>query len=198
MKDEVLDVDGYLAALPAGDRRVLSAVRAAIRKAVPSAEESISYRIPTYKLAATAVIFFAGWKKHFSLYPATPLVTSTFEAELASYEVAKGTIRIPYAGKVPLALVAKIAALRADEVAERARSAAPKKAAPKKAAPKKAAPKRAAPKRAAPKRAAPKRAAPKRAAPKRAAPKRAAPKKTAPKRAAPKKAAPKKVSRARN
>ena len=180
MKDEALDVDGYLATHPAEaqHRRVLSAVRAAIRKAVPCAEESISYRIPTYKLGATAVIFFAGWKKHFSLYPATPLVTSTFEAELASYEVAKGTIRIPYAGKVPLALVAKIAALRADEVAERARNAAPKKAAAKKTAPKKAAAKK--------------------AAPKKAAPKKAAAKKTAPKKAAPKKAAPKKVSRARN
>ena len=46
-------------------------MRATIRKAVPKAEESISYKIPTYKLRGERLLYFAGWKQHYSLYPAT-------------------------------------------------------------------------------------------------------------------------------
>jgi uncharacterized protein YdhG (YjbR/CyaY superfamily) len=31
----------------------------------------ISYKIPTYKLHGRPVIYFAGWKQHYSLYLAT-------------------------------------------------------------------------------------------------------------------------------
>ena len=52
-------------------RGVLERVRTIIRKAVLGAEEVISYQIPAYKLDGARVIYFAGWKQHYSLYPAT-------------------------------------------------------------------------------------------------------------------------------
>jgi len=110
-------VDEYLAAQPEAVRGVLEQVRGAIRRAVPKAEESISYQIPTYKLPQGTVIYFAGWKKHFSLYPANAAVVAAFKDELAPYEVNnKGTIRFPLTAPLPLKLIAGIAKFRAKEV----------------------------------------------------------------------------------
>ncbi|MDQ3341610.1 MAG: DUF1801 domain-containing protein [Myxococcota bacterium] len=51
-------VDAYLAAQPALVRKVLTRVRAAIRAAVPQADELISYRMPTYRLGVLPVLYF--------------------------------------------------------------------------------------------------------------------------------------------
>jgi uncharacterized protein YdhG (YjbR/CyaY superfamily) len=60
-------VDDYIASQPDDVRGILERVRTTIRKAVPRAEEVIWYNIPTYKLHDSAVIYFAGWKKHYSI-----------------------------------------------------------------------------------------------------------------------------------
>src|SRR5688572_18793590 len=86
-------VHQYIAAQPAAVRDLLERVRSAILKALPAAEESISYQIPTYKLHGRPVIYFAGWKQHYSIYPATKAVVTAFKDELAAYEISKGTIR---------------------------------------------------------------------------------------------------------
>ena len=122
-------VDAYIAAQPADVRDVLERVRSTIRKALPAAEEVISYQIPAYRLPGGVVIYFAGWRQHYSLYPATALVVAALKDELAPYEKSKGTIRFPLCRPVPVRLIARIAKLRAKEVAERAgaKAAAPKK-----------------------------------------------------------------------
>ena len=95
-------------------------MRSAIRKAMPSAEERISYQIPAYKLNGRAVIYFAGWKAHYSLYPATRRLVAAFKDELAPYEVNdKGTMRFPLSEPVPAKLIEAIATFRAKEVAEK-------------------------------------------------------------------------------
>jgi uncharacterized protein YdhG (YjbR/CyaY superfamily) len=106
-------VDAYLAAVPESTREVLERVRNAIRRAIPGAEEAISYQIPTYKLGGKAVIHFAGFKKHYSLYPANGGVAEAFKTELARYEVSKGTIRFPLDEPVPVRLIERIAKYRA-------------------------------------------------------------------------------------
>ena len=98
---------------------ILKRVRGAIRKAVPGAEEVISYKIPTYKLHGGPVLYFAGWKKHYSLYPATADLLAVFQDDLATYEVAKSTIRFPFSQPVPVKLIERIAKFRAKEVADR-------------------------------------------------------------------------------
>lgn len=113
-------VDAYLAAQPPATRAVLERVRAAIRRAVPKAEECISYQIPAYKLPGGTVIHFAGWKAHYALYPASALVVETFGHELTGRDMSKGTIRFPLDEKVPVGLIGRIAKLRAKEVQARA------------------------------------------------------------------------------
>jgi len=123
-------VDDYITSQPKEVQGLLERVRTAIAKAVPAAEEQISYGIPAFKLHGRPVLYFAGWKQHYSLYPSTAPLVEAFKSELASYEVNnKGTIRFPLSKPVPVKLIAALAKFRAREVVERqkARVAAGKK-----------------------------------------------------------------------
>ena len=114
-KTDFQSVDEYLATQPPATRAVLERVRSIIRKAVPDAVEVISYQIPAYKVNGAAVIYFAGWKEHWSLYPATGDVAVVLKKEFAKYKVTKGTVRFPLSSAVPVKLVARFAKLRAQE-----------------------------------------------------------------------------------
>jgi uncharacterized protein YdhG (YjbR/CyaY superfamily) len=121
-KTDYKSVDEYIGAQPEDSRPALEHVRNTIRKAVPNAEEVMAYQIPTYKLNGKAVIYFAGWKRHFSLYPATAGVVAEFGEDLLPYEIDKGTIRFPLSTDVPASLISRIAKHRAKEVTERAKA----------------------------------------------------------------------------
>ena len=108
VKANVNAVDAYIAKQPVEARAVLQRVRRIIRKALPGAEEVISYQIPSYRLHGRSVVYFAGWKRHWSLYPVTEPVRAALGAELASYQVGKGTVRFPLAEPVPKRLVERI------------------------------------------------------------------------------------------
>jgi uncharacterized protein YdhG (YjbR/CyaY superfamily) len=114
-------VDQYISMHPPAVRTVLQRVRSAIRRAVPGAEETISYQIPAFKRDGTYVVYFAGWKQHYSLYPANERLLSAFKDELAGYEISKGTIRFPFSEPVPVTLIARIAKFLAKEAADRAK-----------------------------------------------------------------------------
>ena len=114
-------VDEYLASQPTSVRGALERVRSAIRKAVPEAEELISYQLPAYKLHGKRLVYFAGWKEHYSLYPASGRTVAVFKEELAGYEVSKGTIRFELSKPVPVRLIARIAKHRAKELGASAR-----------------------------------------------------------------------------
>jgi uncharacterized protein YdhG (YjbR/CyaY superfamily) len=112
-------VEDYIASHPEAVHGTLERVRSAIRKALPGAEEAISYNMPAYKLGGEPVIYFAGWKRHYSLYPAGARLVAAFEEELTPYEVHKGTIRFPLNEPVPVKLIERIAKFRAKEVGAR-------------------------------------------------------------------------------
>jgi uncharacterized protein YdhG (YjbR/CyaY superfamily) len=114
------NIDEYIADFPRTVQSVLKRVRSTIRKALPGAEEVISYRIPAFRVHGSTVLYFAGWKKHYSLYPSTDRLVKAFKDELAPYEVNnKGTIRFPLSEPVPVKLIEAIATFRATEVAEK-------------------------------------------------------------------------------
>lgn len=118
-------IDEYIADFPRAVQRVLKQVRRTIRTALPDADEAISYRIPTFKVGGRAVIYFAGWKQHYSLYPSNARLIAAFKDDLEPYEVnGKGTIRFPLSEPVPVKLIAGIAKFRAEEVAVTSRTAA--------------------------------------------------------------------------
>ena len=123
------NIDEYIAAFPPAVQSVLERVRRTIRKALPGAEEAISYRIPTFKMDGRYVLYFAGWKEHYSLYPSTDRLVAALKDDLAPYELSnKGTIRFPLSEPVPVKVIANIAKFRAKEAAERGAKKAREKA----------------------------------------------------------------------
>jgi uncharacterized protein YdhG (YjbR/CyaY superfamily) len=129
-------VDDYIAAQPAVARSALERVRKTIRKALPGASEGISYQIPVYRLDGRMVLYFAGFKNHYSIYPATARVVSALEKDLAGRLHNKATIRFSFTDAVPARLISRIAKVRAAEVAEI--HMGPAKQGTRKTAPKKA------------------------------------------------------------
>lgn len=119
-KTKFKSVEAYIAAKPEAAQKVLESVRNVIRRAVPKAEEAISYGIPAYKLDGAVFVYFAGWKQHYSLYPAGGKLVAAFKDELAPYTISKGTIRFPLDVDVPVKLIAGIAKFRAKEASNRA------------------------------------------------------------------------------
>src|SRR5260370_9720766 len=108
-KIELNCVDDYIAAHPEPTARAVELVRSALGTGLPKAEEVISYKMPAYKLHGEIVLYFAGWKQHYSLYPVGASLLAAFKDELAAYEVDRGTIRFPLNAPVPVKLIEEIA-----------------------------------------------------------------------------------------
>src|SRR5262249_6349117 len=115
-------VDEYIASQPPTTQAALKTVRSALQKALPGASEVISYKIPAYRLSSGMVLFFAGWKEHYSLYPASAGLVATFRRDLAPYEVSRGTIRFPLSERVPVRLIQRIAKFRKKETVANAKA----------------------------------------------------------------------------
>ena len=108
-------MDEYIAGFSKNEQGILEKVRATVKKAVPAAKETISYKIPTFTLNGTYLIYFAGYKKHIGLYP-VPMGKTEFQKELSIYSSGKGTAKFPLEQAMPLALIRKIAKYRMKEV----------------------------------------------------------------------------------
>ncbi len=128
-KANLQSMDEYISLQPAAAQIALERVRSAIGKAVQDAEECISYQIPAFKLDGRVLLYFAGWKEHYSVYPASDAMIAAFPGELERYRVSKGTLRFPLSESVPVKLIMRIAKFRAGELAARklAKAAAKKK-----------------------------------------------------------------------
>jgi uncharacterized protein YdhG (YjbR/CyaY superfamily) len=118
-------VDEYMAAQPEAVRPKLEQVRAAIRRAVPEAVEGIGYRMPGYKLHGKPMLYFAGFKEHYSLFAASGTFFTALEDELRGYDLRKGTVHFPLTKPVPVKLISRIAKLRAAGIPVRAGKPAP-------------------------------------------------------------------------
>jgi uncharacterized protein YdhG (YjbR/CyaY superfamily) len=105
MKPET--IDDYIAGFPADVQKALKKIRAAIRKAIPDAEEAIKYQMPTYVLHGN-VITFGAHKTHIGVYPA-PATLEGFEDELARHRTEKSTLRFPLDEPMPLSFIGAVA-----------------------------------------------------------------------------------------
>ena len=110
------EIRAYLEAQPPDVRAVLKQIREAIGAVVPDAVDSFSYRIPGVKLEGKALVWYAGFRHHTSLYPIGDAIRRQFAEELAGYETSKGTVRFPLDRKLDVALVRKLVKARLDEV----------------------------------------------------------------------------------
>ena len=105
-----------MALQPEPVREKLEQVRAAIRKAVPEAVEVIGYGMPGFKLHGKPMLYFAGFKEHYSVFAASGSFFATLADELQGYETRKGTVRFPRDKPVPVKLIGRMARLRAEGI----------------------------------------------------------------------------------
>jgi len=118
------NVDDYIAGFPEKTREILQQVRQTIKKTAPQSGEKISYGIPTFIMNDTYLIYFAGYKKHISTYPA-PRSSKEFKKELSQYQGGKGTVQFPLDKPIPFELIRRITKFRLRENSETAKKKKP-------------------------------------------------------------------------
>ena len=114
-------VEEYLAALPEESRAALEWLRQTIRAAAPEATETISYQMPAFKDHGRMLVYYAAFKSHCSLFPASMKVIEALGEDLEPYRAGRGTIRFPAGTPIPEALVDKLVKARIEENAARSR-----------------------------------------------------------------------------
>ncbi|MES2627361.1 MAG: DUF1801 domain-containing protein [Bacteroidota bacterium] len=101
-------IDQYIWDFPEDVQGKLQAIRRLVHQFAPSAEETISYGIPTFKLSGKYLVHFAGYKKHIGMYPAPDANDKDFREDLAAYKTGKGTVQFPLNKELPVNLITRI------------------------------------------------------------------------------------------
>jgi uncharacterized protein YdhG (YjbR/CyaY superfamily)/uncharacterized protein YndB with AHSA1/START domain len=129
-------IDAYLAALenPAA-KKTLGALRMQLRKLLPGAVETLSYRMPTFKVDGNAVAGFAFFKTHCGYYPFSGGVVPKLKDQLHGYTTSKSGVTFPPDKPLPAKLVKTLVQARLAELAAKGKkpSATKKKVAAKQA-----------------------------------------------------------------
>jgi uncharacterized protein YdhG (YjbR/CyaY superfamily) len=112
MAAQFATVEEYIGSFPGEVQDILREVRSTIHGAVPEAGERISYGIAAFTLAGRDLVYFAGWKKHISVYP-VPTEDADLTGELTPYLAAKGTLKFPLSQPIPYPLIGRVAAVLA-------------------------------------------------------------------------------------
>ncbi len=112
------NVEEYISLFPQNVRSLLEKIRTTIRKAAPGAEETISYRMPTFRLKGN-LVHFAAFKKHIGFFPTSSGIAK-FKHELSVYKGAKGSVQFPFEKPIPYDVIHRIVKFRVQENVQRA------------------------------------------------------------------------------
>ena len=102
-----LSIDEYISRQAQDVQPLLISIRNAIHNAIPEAEETIAWGMPTWKKKSN-IIHFAVSKNYIGIYAGQEAV-DFFQDRLTDYETSKGVIRLKVNQEVPLSLIADIA-----------------------------------------------------------------------------------------
>ncbi len=106
------NVDEYVNMFNGDVKKKLQQIRQEIKNTVPEAEETISYRMPAFKLRRI-LVYFAAHKNHIGFYP-TPDALIEFKDVLTNYKTSKAAIQFPLDKPLPLQLIKDIVKFRAE------------------------------------------------------------------------------------
>jgi len=116
MKTTPATTDEYLAALPPDQIEVLEKLRMTIRAAAPSAQESISSGIPTFKHGRRYLVSIGAAKQHVALYVMRGSALEALENDLEAYDTSNTVIRFAPNKPLPTSLVRSIVEIRLGEI----------------------------------------------------------------------------------
>jgi uncharacterized protein YdhG (YjbR/CyaY superfamily) len=112
------NIDEYIASFSPEVQAILEKIRLTIRKAAPDAQETISYRMPAFKLGGI-VVYFAAFKKHIGLFPPVR-GDAKLEKAISIYAGEKGNLRFPLDRPIPYGLIERIVKLRVKQLLSKA------------------------------------------------------------------------------
>ncbi|HEX5439197.1 MAG TPA: DUF1801 domain-containing protein [Gemmatimonadaceae bacterium] len=104
--------------VPPDVQAMLQRIRRTIRSVAPDAQETISYRIPTFTLNGV-LIRFAAFRHHIGLYPPVKGDAKLVKA-ISRYAGPKGNLQFPLDEPIPYHLIERIAKLRVQQNAAKA------------------------------------------------------------------------------
>ena len=107
------NMDEYIAACAPEVRAILERIRRTVRNAVPDAQETISYRMPTFTLHGV-LVHFAAFKKHIGFYPPVR-GDAKLQKAIATYAGEKGNLQFPLDQPIPYGLIERIVKHRAKQ-----------------------------------------------------------------------------------
>lgn len=113
-ENQTESIDQYISALPDEVQVILRKLRRIIKEAAPETTEGISYRIPTFYLNGKYLVYFAAFKNHISIYPATTDAVNKVDG-LSEYKVSKGTLKFPLNKPIPFDKIKQFVKLRVEE-----------------------------------------------------------------------------------
>lgn len=108
-------IDAYLKTVPAGRRKVLEDLRAAILSVVPNAQECISYRMPAYRFDGAVIAGFRATVKGCSYFPFSGSTLKSLASDVSGYSQTKGSLHFSADEPLPHALVRKLIRTRIAE-----------------------------------------------------------------------------------
>lgn len=109
-------IDDYLASVSPKRRVLLERLRRTIRKAVPDAEECISYRMPAYRLHGRVIAGFAATAAGGSYYPFSGATLASLAPALKGRRGTKSALHFTAEDPLPAALVRKLLDTRIAEI----------------------------------------------------------------------------------
>ena len=107
------NMDEYIAACAPEVRAILERIRRTVRNAVPDAQETISFRMPTFTLHGV-LVHFAAFKKHIGFYPPVR-GDAKLQKAIATYAGEKGNLQFPLDQPIPYGLIERIVKHRAKQ-----------------------------------------------------------------------------------
>jgi len=103
-------IDEYIASFSPDVQAILEKMRLTIRNAAPDAQETISYKMPTFTLNGV-LVHFAAFKKHVGLFPPVR-GDARLEKAVSIYAGERGNLRFPLDQPIPYVLIERIVKLR--------------------------------------------------------------------------------------
>jgi uncharacterized protein YdhG (YjbR/CyaY superfamily) len=104
------NIDEYIASFSPEVQAILKKIRLTIRDAAPGAQETISYKIPAFRLNRI-LVYFAAFKNHIGLYPPVRGDAKLVNAASA-YAGEKGNLQFPLDQPIPYGLIERIVKFR--------------------------------------------------------------------------------------
>ncbi len=111
------EVDEYLRGVGEPKRSTLQALRRTILEIVPDAEQTISYRVPAFRVGGKTVAGFAAFRDHLSYLPFSGSVLAQLPDQLKGYTMTKSALHFPVDRPLSKTLVEKLIAVRLGEIA---------------------------------------------------------------------------------